>query len=240
METADFNVDDFDDSKQKQGDDSLLVKFYLRSRPDSTASLREGRPMFRDVEYIDIKIPGTRSGGACRPVRQSDLDRFPKHYAAFKNRVEEPESGTPLIEWPLITRSQAEELAFFNVKTVEQLVEMADVHVSKFMGLNAMRDKAKIFLQKAADEAPELALQEAVATKDEEIRLLTERLNALENKGLPDNVEVVPLVSPVLDAAEPEDELGERSEEDNQDPPEPEKTVVKAPAKRKRRSRKKR
>ena len=207
-ETADFNVDDFEQQNQAQGDATLLVKFFYKSRPDSAASLKEGRPMFKEVEYVDIKIPGSRTGGACRPARQDDVNRFPQHYAAFKNRVAQPDSGTPLLEWGLIPRSQAEELAFFNVKTVEQLAEMADVHSSKFMGLNALRDKAKQYIQKAKDDAPAAALAGAMADKDEEIRLLKERLNALEVANPPAGTESIQLAVapvPLAEAPEPED-----------------------------------
>ncbi len=180
MEQYDHNVEDFEQGSQAQGDATLLVKFFMKSRPDHAASLAEGRPIFKDIEYIDIKIPGSRTGGACRPARENDLTRFPRHYAAFKNRIEPPVEGTPLVEWPQISRSQAEELSFNNVKTVEQLAEMADVHSNKFMGLNALRDKAKLFIKMAKEAAPAAALQEAITEKDIQITMLTERLNKLE------------------------------------------------------------
>lgn len=183
METADFDYKDFETGQQAQGDATLLVKFYLKSTPDAAKSAAEGRPMFKEVEYVDIKIPGSRTGGACRPARQKDLERFPRHYAAFKNRIEEPNDGTPLAEWPAISRSQADELAFFNVKTVEQLAEMSDTNAGQFMGMNALREKAKAWLAKAAEGAPALALAAVVAEKDAQIAMLSERLNALEGNA---------------------------------------------------------
>ncbi len=214
METADFNVDDFDQKNRKQGDDTLLVKFFIKARQDNAASLKEGRPIFKDVEYVDIKIPGSRTGGACRPARQNDIERFPKHYAAFKNRLQQPDEGTLLSEWPPISRSQAEELTFHNVKTVEQLAGMADVHSNKFMGLNHLREKAKAFLKQAADAAPAAALQEAIAEKDTQIAALTERLNALEENAAP-----APAPEPELTSS-----LDEPETEDITDKPAPKST----------------
>ncbi|RKZ59718.1 MAG: hypothetical protein DRQ44_13420 [Gammaproteobacteria bacterium] len=225
MEQYEHNVEDFDAQNAKQGDDTLLVKFFIKSRPDSAASLKEGRPIFKDVEYIDIKIPGSRTGGACRPARQNDIERFPRHYAAFKNRMEPPVEGTPLVEWPQISRSQAEELSFHNVKTVEQLADMADVHASKFMGMNALRDKAKAFLKNAAEAAPALALQAEIDNRDEQIRLLMERLNALEAQGIGEIAQAPELQPSQLDAVDPTDKV------------EPE-AVAPKPTRKKRRRRK--
>ena len=127
MQTAEFDHNNFDrQSNKNAGDDKLLVKFYIKARPDKGKTLEEGRPMFKDVEYIDIRIPGSRDGVG-RRATDDDKARFPLHYQAFKNRTDEEfVEGTLLTEWSLIGRSQAEELAFFNCRTVEQLAEMDD------------------------------------------------------------------------------------------------------------------
>jgi hypothetical protein len=177
--TADFDVAAFDQSSAKAEDDKLLVKFEIRSRPDSVATMKEGRPIFKDVEYIDIKIPGSRTGGACRPASHADKQRFPRHYEAFQQRIEEPTEGTPLAEWPLISRSQAEEFAYHNVKTVENLVAMSDTNAGNFMGVNALKKKAKRWLEQASSEADTAHLQEELQKRDDLIAAMQEQLNKL-------------------------------------------------------------
>lgn len=179
MTQADFDYTDFDKSKQATLDETLLVKFFIKQRPDPSRTLAEQRPIFKDVEYIDIKIPGSNTGGACRPARQDDVERFPRHYAAFKQRVAQPEEGTPLSEWPLITRSMAEELAFFNVKTVEQLAGMADVQASKFMGINKFRQQATEWLEVAKEQAGSKELQTELEKRDKEIAKLQAQIDQL-------------------------------------------------------------
>ena len=120
MAIADFNHEDFQSTQQQEQDSTLLVKFYIKAVADKTATAEQGRPIFREREYIDIRIPGSRDGAA-RPATFRDQQRFPKHYQAFKQRIDQPSEGTPLVEWGMISRSQAEELAFKNIKTVEQL-----------------------------------------------------------------------------------------------------------------------
>lgn len=152
MQTAEFDHNDFQNTNE--ADKSLLVKFLVKPKKDQQASKRAGRPIFKDTEYIDIKIPGNRTAGACRPATADDRKRFPEHYARFKQRIEEdPNEGTPLSEWPAISRSQAEELAFVHVKTVEQLANMADVQVANFMGLFELKQKAQEWLEQAKEQA---------------------------------------------------------------------------------------
>ena len=145
--TVDYT--DFQDNQQSKQDESLLVKFFIKQREDRDKSEIEGRPIYKDVEYVDIKVAGSRDGGVTRPATARDKERFPRHYAAFKQRVEVPEEGTPLAEWPVMTRSQVEELSFYNVKTVEQLISMSDQIAGKFMGINGLKQKAKKFLENA-------------------------------------------------------------------------------------------
>lgn len=169
METADFDYHSFEQNQQSAEDKALLVKFFVKPRQDKAKTIEEGRPIFKDVEYIDIRIPGDRTGGVCRPASFQDKQRFAPNYAAFKQRTEMPTEGTPLTEWPIITRSLAEELSFHNVKTVEQLAGMADVNVGKFMSLGNFKAKAIKWLEQSSEESKVHALQEQLAERDERI-----------------------------------------------------------------------
>ena len=182
--TADFDYRDFQTS---EADKSLLVKFFVKPREDKAASALEGRPIFRDTEYIDIKIPGNRGSGACRPATEQDKNRFPEHYAKFKQRVtDEMEEGTPLSEWAPMSRSTAEELAFFHVKTVEQLANMADVQVAKFKGLFELQAKAKSWLKNAQEDRKFFEVEKemgALRADNEALRKqLTEMIDILKSQ----------------------------------------------------------
>ena len=149
------NPDDFTTSAASAQDEQLMVKFFYKEVQNKAASLKEGRPIFREKEYIEIRIPGKRDAQACRPASHADKQRFPRHYEAFQKRVEAPAEGTPLTEWPVITRSLAEQLTFINVKTVEQLASVNDAHIGPIMGGYGFRDKAKAWLERAGAERVE-------------------------------------------------------------------------------------
>ena len=184
--TANLNPDDFLARSQSRMDEGLLVKFYIKAKEDKVESKKQGRPIFKDVEYIDIKIPGNRLAGVARPATMNDVERFPRHYAAFKNRVSEDYvEGTLLAEWPVMSRSMVEQLTFFNVKTVEQLVAMSDNDAQKFMGLNAMKAKAKEWLvvAKEGKAASDLAAQ--LEKRDQEIEELKAQMAELMAQAKP-------------------------------------------------------
>lgn len=184
MQTAEYDVASFEHQAQSEEDKKLLVKFFVKPRQDNAETIKQGRPIFKDVEYIDIKIPGDRTGGVCRPATHVDKQRFGEHYKAFKNRTEVPLEGTPLTEWPLITRSLAEELAFHHVKTVEQLSTMSDTHSGKFMGLNSLKAKALKWLEQAGEEAKVHQLQHALGERDERIAEQGTQIETLQKQML--------------------------------------------------------
>jgi hypothetical protein len=173
VQIAEFNPEDFTQSQQSSMDEQLLVKFYTKPREDKAATREEGRPIYHDVEYIDIRIPGDRSSGVARPATARDKARFPRHYAAFKNRTDyEGVEGTPLVEWPVITASQCAELAHFNVKTVEQLATLSDTHAQNFMGVNALKRKAQEWMSTAKDQKASTELHKELDKRDEQIAAL--------------------------------------------------------------------
>lgn len=140
MITADFNHEDF--SNTSEADKNLMVKFFVKSVQNVMESGKQGRPVFKEKVYIEIRIAGQRDAQACRPVTHADKQRFPQHWKAYNDRTAPPTEGAPLSEWAMISRSQVDELAFSNVKTVEQLASISDTNLQSIMGGNILREKA--------------------------------------------------------------------------------------------------
>jgi len=179
MQTYDLNHNDFQQGRESEADSQLMVKFFLKEREDKEATAKEGRPIFVEREYIEIRIAGKRDAQACRPATHADKQRFPRHYDMFKQRVEAPSEGTPLSEWPQISRTMVEELSFLHVKTVEQLVSVSDGDISRIRGGVTLREKAKAFLEysdqtKLVEEKQ--ALEERLAKQDAEMAEMRQML----------------------------------------------------------------
>jgi len=197
MQSAEYNHNDF--SGSTDADKALAVKFFLKERKDNERTMSEGRPIFKEVEYIDIRGAGKTHAMACRPATYADKQRFPKHYAAFKQRIEMPVEGTPLSEWPQISRSQIEEFAFLNIKTVEQMIAMADSDAMKFHGGLNLKRKAAEWLE-AADETKLIAekqmLQDDVSALQAQVAALIAAADAAPER--------VPAPAPEPEKAAPE------------------------------------
>lgn len=161
------------------GDEHLAVKFFIEPLKNEARSAQEGRPIFEDVEWISIMAPGSRNE-VRRPSRPGDVERFPQHYARFKAREEqEVLDGTPLTEWTGITRSQAEELKFWNIRTVEQLAACSDQNTQNFKGLVTLKQSAQQYLDAASgnDEKYEelIAMNKALMARIEELEAKPKR-----------------------------------------------------------------
>ena len=181
MQALEFNHEDFNSHNQNEADKGLLVKFYLKSVMDKDESSFQGRPMFKDLEYVDIKIPGQRDGVA-RPATARDKSRFPQHYQAFKNRMEMPVSGTPLTEWPAISRSLADQFAFLNIKTVEQLANLNDSLMHEVKGCGNLKQKAKDWLEATKSDGVLSQLRDELTSRDLKIEEQTKQLEAQEKR----------------------------------------------------------
>ena len=74
-------------------DSGLYVEFYIEAVQDEEKSKEEGRPIFKDVEMISIRILGDKNTHMVRPIDYkgshtvpSDDVRFAAAYAQFKNK----------------------------------------------------------------------------------------------------------------------------------------------------------
>lgn len=158
----------------------MIVNFYLHPVQDEVKSTQEGRPIFEEVEFIEIRVPGDKDEIRQRQVRAADKHQYPQQYAAFKNKLEQPANGTPLEQVPFLTRAQVLEFKALGLKTAENIRDMPDVHASKFMGSHALRKRISDFLAAAAGNAPIERLNAELAERDAKIDML---MKALKEQG---------------------------------------------------------
>lgn len=157
MEVADFDVQDFD--QRYAGDKSVYVKFYMHPIRDEEASVHNGRPMFKDVQYVEIRAAGNQNNIIQRPVTRMDIDRFPEQYRRFKEGMSEQVIGTRLAEVPWVTRSQVEELAHIRIYTLEALSAVPEDVCQRMAGLRDLKMRAQNALEASEKAAPFLALE---------------------------------------------------------------------------------
>jgi hypothetical protein len=166
-----------------QGADSrLAVQFYKKTMKQEDASAEAGRPIFKEFDFVRIMIPGDNLTEIDTYAQESHKQRFPRQWAHYQNQVAGHQDivGTPLDQWPLITRSQAEELRGLKFHTVESIADCSDQQLQRIgmiagMSPHNFRLKAKAFLNLASDSA-EVAQREAElnALKEENAKIKAE------------------------------------------------------------------
>lgn len=178
----------------------FYVEFELRAQEDREQSIKAGRPIYKDVEFAVITMPG---GGLVvdKPItdqllyewQHGDNRRKPpspfafRAYQAWKDGQEVPLNGTDLKNWPGVTPAQLKTCHAATIRTIEDLANAnADAIRKLGMGGVALMQKAKAYLEsadvnKASEEVAALsvkleAMQAALEKKDRQIADLMEQL----------------------------------------------------------------
>ncbi len=159
-------------------DNGLFPVFSVEAIKDEEESVKQGREIFKDVEWVKIHIVGDNLTEISRPVTDADRARFPQHYQAFKNQGVQLNSGTPLTEWTLISKAMAMNLKSINIHTVEQLAAVSDNNLT-WMGARDLQAKALAWLKSAEKNAGLSALQAENESLRTEMEALKNQMAAL-------------------------------------------------------------
>jgi len=164
------------------GAEKLHVMFSLYPVKDELATEKEGRPVYVDAEFIQIIVPGDKNNVVKRPVREKDKRIFRKQYEAFKAGTQDVTNGTPLKEWPGITRSEVEMLAYFKVQTVEALADLSDGAIQEIGPIRHLTERAKRYVADAKAAAPTEQMAAALKAKDLEMENLRRQMKELTER----------------------------------------------------------
>lgn len=139
----------------RPADSALHVTFYQGSNQNNFKSEAEGRPIFEPVDMVRIMTPGNALNIVETFARDDHKRRFPHHWKAYKERISENDQttiGTPIEEWPLLSKAQADEFKAIKFMTVESVAGASDQQL-KSIGMVAgkniylLRDQAMAFLK---------------------------------------------------------------------------------------------
>lgn len=168
-----------------QNNDALVVPYFKHaSELDEAASKKAGRPIYRDVELVDIRIAGDRYHQPTKKAHEfwKHVDgiamtyamRWPEQYKRFKESTEQVAHGTPLTELPFLTEARRGELRALRVYTAEALAAIDGTNL-KALGIDGrrMKEQAQAYLDAAASGA-------GVAAMADELAVLRARVAELE------------------------------------------------------------
>ena len=164
-------------SDEQGADSRLQVRFYKRPVQQEQETLEAGRPIFKEFDFVHICVAGDTLTEIDTYVLPSHKARFPLHWAQYQNRIGSDDAqvvGTPVSEWSLVSKSQAEELRALKFHTVESIANASDQQLQRMgmaagMSPYAFRDKAIAYLNRATETAD-------VTKREEELEQLKQEL----------------------------------------------------------------
>lgn len=201
---------DFAAGAETKADKALLVKFYdgverdlrkeegyFESRYDERDG-REyqvrikgtGRPEFRNVPCIEIRVPGDKDNVVNGPAWIDPDERHPKahnvrfaaHWKAFLAKREQPLEGTPIDELPFLTPADRESLKAEKFQTAEHIVAAPDTVAQRMAGFQNIKNRVKAYLEAMTGAAPTMALTAAVKAQEERNSALTSEIDLLKKQ----------------------------------------------------------
>lgn len=174
------NDADFIALANSKGDDSsCIARFFLKPKYMRKKSEEEGREIYEDREYIEIRVKGQDKQIFCREATDEDRHRFPSSYLAFKRGTEVPVTGTPIEQLGNLGPSLVHKLRGLGIRTIEDMANITDEHLFDVgPGARDLKNRAQSFLDKTTVTVTELEkqLEEQKARNDD----LEDRLKALE------------------------------------------------------------
>jgi hypothetical protein len=156
--------------------------------PKKTAEA--GRPIFDDIELVEIRHPGSKDYGVYPAMEHShwgedpmsgDLrkityaERFSKQYQQFKTHQHQTKSGTPLDYLPFLTEAKRAELRALNIYTAEALLLIDGAELKNLgPGGRELKNKTAEFMENS-NEAAKITKLEA------ELELMRAKNQVLED-----------------------------------------------------------
>lgn len=132
----------------------LIVAFYQAPVKNGAKSAEAGRDIYEDRVFIRKIVPGDKNSEVDTLATDEDFTKFAEEYARFKAGKPDALEGTPLEQWPQMTRASVKEWHYLNVYTIEQLANLSDTAKQAFgMGADNWVRMAKAHLELAESSA---------------------------------------------------------------------------------------
>lgn len=168
-------------------DSALWVEFRHDKIMDEFRSQQEGKPVYRWCDFVKIMVPGNNLSIIDRVATDADKARFPLHWARYQQSKETPVDviGTPIDQWTLIGRDQAESLRYNKFFTVESIANASDGALSR-LGMAAgldpftLRTRAQAYLQAAKTGADAASREDELRKRDEQIAKQQAQIEAMQ------------------------------------------------------------
>ena len=149
--------------------DRLVVKFRADKVKNEGRSKKEGRPIFDDMEMVEVRSAGDRNTVKVFPAHaqsrwtvnddgeqaiETYAMRWSEQYRRFKENRQQIQDGTPLSELPFLTEAKRSELRALSIHTAETLAVL-DGQSLKTLGPGGreLKNQAQAYIDNASGSA---------------------------------------------------------------------------------------
>ena len=184
-------------------DAAAVALFKNLAKKNEVKSLKEGRPIFDDIEVVEIRFPGSRNVAVFPATAFSHwaedfttgeqtavtyAERFSRQYQQFKSQAAQTKSGTPLAHVPFLTEARRAELRALNIYTLEALA-VVDGQELKNLGHGGrdLKNKAQEYIAESKSNAPNLQLAAELEAVKARNAILEEDAKLKKELKIPDN-----------------------------------------------------
>jgi hypothetical protein len=181
-----------------KNDPLVLPVFKIHTQKNEAKSKEAGRPIFEDMEVVEVRFAGDRNKVSVFPAHsicgemQDDegdtrkityAERWSDQYKRFKSKTQQIAEGTPVDELPFLTQAKRSELKALSIYTAEALAAL-DGQPLKNLGQGGrdLKNQAQAYL----DNAKGSANVTKMAAELEELRRTVAELRA-DKTGVSDS-----------------------------------------------------
>lgn len=165
--------------------DGVFPIFHHEVRRDEDATSKAGKPVYKNVPYVEIVCPGNDKERPNMAVTSNHKQRWPKEWAAFEEGRDAPKlDGMPIEEWTHADKHLAMTLRASEVHTVEQLSKVDDINLQNLgPGMMNLKNMAIKWLKDRDEGDVELeAANEKIVRFEEKVTSLEDRAKNAEEE----------------------------------------------------------
>lgn len=163
----------------------VFARFFIHSVKNEAASVKAGRPIYEDVEHVEIRFAANKKTVHVAPAHEvfkrerslatgdvADITyamAYNEQYKKFKAGEAQDQSGTPLAELPFLTQGKRLELKALNIHTAEALASLDGTPLKQLgMGGRELKNQAKAYLDNASGSVDVVQLAARIAALEAE------------------------------------------------------------------------
>jgi hypothetical protein len=160
-----------------------ILRFYTEPVEQTALSAEQGRPVYKDVDYVGITNPGSRDEHVAVAEKKAKTDEYIAWaYKKWKVTQEQVVDGTPVETVPFLGKAQVMELKAINIHSLEQLATASEPALQRMMGLRDLKKKAEAYMAAAKDSAIVTKMQHELSQRDAEIASLKASMTQMSTR----------------------------------------------------------